>query len=69
MGASHFLPQIVGPQQAARLMLTGCVVEGKEAADMGLVLKTLEAVRCSVARAGADAMMCSFYKLTCCGTG
>lgn len=27
---------------------------------MGLVLKTLEPVRCSVARAGADAIMCSF---------
>jgi len=45
MGATHFMPQIVGPQAAARMMLTGDVVDGKEAADMGLVLKAVPDVR------------------------
>ena len=41
MGSSYHLPQIVGTQQAARLMLTGCVIKGDEAQRMGLALESL----------------------------
>lgn len=41
MGATHFLPRIVGPQHAARLLLTGDMVSGDEAAAMGLVLESV----------------------------
>jgi len=41
MGATHFLPQIVGPQVAARLLLTGEVILGWEAQRLGLVLESL----------------------------
>jgi enoyl-CoA hydratase/carnithine racemase len=37
MGCSHFLPQIVGPQLAARMMLTGEVIDGQEALERRLV--------------------------------
>jgi enoyl-CoA hydratase/carnithine racemase len=38
---SHWtLPRIVGTQQAARLMLTGCKIDGPEAARIGLVLES-----------------------------
>jgi len=40
MGATHFLPQIVGQQNAARLILTGDIVTGDEAKAMGMVLET-----------------------------
>ena len=42
MGATHFLPQIVGPQIASRMMLTGEVVDGVEAARVGLVAQVSE---------------------------
>ncbi|RYE95218.1 MAG: enoyl-CoA hydratase/isomerase family protein, partial [Methanobacteriota archaeon] len=42
MGATYFLPRLVGPQLAARLTLTGEVVSGEEAAHMGLVLEAVE---------------------------
>lgn len=45
MGATHFMTQIVGPQHAARMLLTGDVVSGKEAAAMGLVLQAVPDVR------------------------
>uniref|UniRef100_A0A7S2GRD6 Enoyl-CoA hydratase n=1 Tax=Octactis speculum TaxID=3111310 RepID=A0A7S2GRD6_9STRA len=38
MGGTHFLPQLVGPMHAARLLLTGDVITGEEAHRMGLVL-------------------------------
>jgi enoyl-CoA hydratase len=41
MGATHFLPQLVGPQVAGRLMLTGEVILGWEAQRLGLVLEAL----------------------------
>jgi len=41
MGATHFMPAIVGPQAAARMLLTGDVVDGTEAQEMGLVLKAV----------------------------
>lgn len=40
MGATHFLPSIVGPQVASELLLTGKVIDGEEAARVGLVART-----------------------------
>jgi len=37
MAATHFLPQIAGPQVAADLMLTGRLVDAQEALRLGLV--------------------------------
>ena len=37
MGATHFLPRLVGPQAAAKLMLTSDTINGEEAARIGLV--------------------------------
>lgn len=37
MGCTHYLPGIVGEQQAARLLLTGEVVSGARALELGLV--------------------------------
>lgn len=42
MGATHFLPSIVGPQVASELMLTGKVIDGTEAERCGLVARTAE---------------------------
>ena len=43
MGASHFLPSIVGPQVAAQMMLTGELISGSQAADRGLVAEAVPA--------------------------
>lgn len=40
MGATHFLPALVGPQIASRMMLTGEVFDGDEAQRVGLVAQT-----------------------------
>ena len=37
MGCTHFLPKIVGPQVAARMMLTGELIKGDQAYKEGLV--------------------------------
>ena len=37
MGSTHFLPKIAGPQVAARMLLTGEVISGSEAARVGVV--------------------------------
>ena len=37
MGSTHFLPRIVGPQYASRMMLTGEIIEGEEALRIGMV--------------------------------
>lgn len=42
MGATHFLPSIVGPQASAELLLTGKVISSEEAAKLGLVARTAE---------------------------
>lgn len=42
MGATHFLPSIVGPQVASEMMLTGKVISGEEAAKVGLVARAVE---------------------------
>ncbi|CAE7686369.1 unnamed protein product [Symbiodinium sp. KB8] len=41
MGATHTLPRIVGAQTAARLLLTGDVVSGEEAAALGMVAEAV----------------------------
>ena len=41
MGASHFLPSIVGPQVAAQMMLIGELISGSQAADRGLVAEAV----------------------------
>jgi len=42
MGSTHFLPLIVGHQQAARLLLTAEHISGAEAEKMGLALEAVE---------------------------
>lgn len=42
MGSTHFLPRIVGPQQASKLMLTGDVIDGVEAHRIGMVADVVE---------------------------
>lgn len=42
MGATHFLPNLIGPQLASRLLLTGDVISGSEAEEMGLVASVVE---------------------------
>jgi 2-(1,2-epoxy-1,2-dihydrophenyl)acetyl-CoA isomerase len=37
MGAAYFLPRAVGPAKAKELLLTGRVIDSKEALDIGLV--------------------------------
>jgi len=42
MGATHFLPKLVGNQVASYLLLTGDLIEGDEAKKLGLVLDAVE---------------------------
>ncbi len=35
-GLTHTLPRLIGPQQAQRMFLTGCMVKGAEAVQIGL---------------------------------
>lgn len=42
MAATHFLPQIAGPQVAADLLLTGRLVSAEEAVKLGLVARTAD---------------------------
>ena len=42
MAATHFLPQLVGPQVAAELLLTGRLVSSQEALRLGLVARLAE---------------------------
>ena len=37
MGATHFLPQVTHPDNASRLLLTGEIVNAKEALELGIV--------------------------------
>ena len=39
MGVSWFLPHLVGPQRAAELLFTGRLVDGDEAARLGILLE------------------------------
>lgn len=43
MAATHFTAQILGPQMAAKLLLTGEIITGEEAARIGLVMEALPA--------------------------
>ena len=38
MGSTHFLPRIVGIQQASKLMLTGQIIDGVEAQRIGMIV-------------------------------
>jgi len=42
MAATHFVPQIVGQQNAAKWLLTGGTFDGTEAKAMGLVVDAVE---------------------------
>ncbi|KAI8833384.1 ClpP/crotonase-like domain-containing protein [Chytridium lagenaria] len=41
MGGTHMLPRVTNPQVASRLILTGDLVDAKEAASLGLILKSV----------------------------
>jgi enoyl-CoA hydratase len=41
MGSSHFLPYLIGHEKAAKLLLTGCVITGKEAHGLGVALESV----------------------------
>jgi enoyl-CoA hydratase/carnithine racemase len=43
MGATHFLPSLVGHQIAARLLLTAEKISGAEALTLGLVSEAVDA--------------------------
>ena len=45
------LPRLVGPQQAARLLMTGETIDGEEAARIGLAMECLETDEALHARA------------------
>jgi enoyl-CoA hydratase/carnithine racemase len=36
LGSSHFLPRLIGPQNAAYLLLTGSLISGAESKQMGI---------------------------------
>lgn len=42
MGSTHFLPKLVGPQFANRMLLSGDLITGEEAARAGLVLEAVD---------------------------
>ena len=53
MASTHLLPLVVGPQTAARLLLTGEIVDGPAAVDLGLVMETADSGDACVDRAMA----------------
>ena len=52
MAATHFLPRLVGHQTAARLLLTGDIISGKEACDLGLALSAENPLEYAIELAG-----------------
>ena len=42
MGTTHFLPQIAGPETASRLLLSGDLVSGEQALQLGVVSEVAE---------------------------
>ena len=42
MGGSHFLPMLVGEGKAAEILLTGKMIAGEEAKEIGLVQRVIE---------------------------
>jgi len=66
MGATHFLPSIVGPQVASDLLLTGRLITGEEARACGLVARTAEdPLAAAVEAAGAMASAAPIAVRTC----
>jgi enoyl-CoA hydratase len=51
LGCTHFLPRLVGPQVAARMLLTGELISGEQAAREGLVLEAVDDERDVLPRA------------------
>ena len=43
MGATYFLPRLVGPSRAAELLFAGKIITGDQACDYGLVSSSVEA--------------------------
>ncbi|KAI8833382.1 ClpP/crotonase-like domain-containing protein [Chytridium lagenaria] len=41
MGGMHMVPRVTNPQVTSRLILTGDLVDAKEAASLGLILKSV----------------------------
>lgn len=41
MGSTHFLPYLIGHERAAKLLLTGCVISGTEAASLGIASESV----------------------------
>ena len=39
MAATHFLPKLIGPQNATRLLTSSELISGKEAAELGIAAK------------------------------
>ena len=72
MGCTHFLPQIAGPEVAARLLLTGEKVTGAEARELRLVSEVAaDAEAClesSVARAKQISLAGPLAVQTCTAT-
>jgi enoyl-CoA hydratase/carnithine racemase len=44
LGSTHFLPRLLGPQNAGYLLLTGNLVSGAKAVALGLCMETTEQV-------------------------
>jgi enoyl-CoA hydratase/carnithine racemase len=72
MGSTHFLPRIVGPQQAAKLMLTGQIIDGVEALRIGMVAEVHEdaapTLAAAVSMAQQMAAAAPLAVRTCCRT-
>jgi len=42
LAATYFLPKVAGPQVAAYMLMTGSLVSGEKAQELGLVLEAVE---------------------------
>ncbi len=51
MGSTHFLPRLIGNQNAASLMLTGQIIDGTEAKRIGLVAEVKDSAEDCLSRA------------------
>jgi enoyl-CoA hydratase/carnithine racemase len=61
MGATHFLPSLVGHQIAARLLLTGEKISGVEALKLGLVAEAVDTDQaCDMMRGTHDTSVAAY---------